>query len=352
METEDRIVILDHIKDVCKRRCIIPVVAIVLLVALLFIVPFGSLLSPKKVDGIFNVKSSDSFVEVSTKQMKYTGYDVKNGLGNKFSYYYALKDGKCAFALIPQDLVKADGKDLPEDAVKEQIDNLTFKAKVIKANRPYEEMISQFSKDLNWTEDGLKSISTGLVVSSANYHPYRYIFCLILILVLIALAIVRLVINYRRYKDPYSFAVCHYLNKEESRELIDEAQEELDSENYLQINATYITENYFIDLDNSGGFIVPLRDVIWVFRLGRRGFDIRKHTLTYTINFITRDGELMRIPKKSSDEAMAIMKSIKATEYDIITGHSDEKRRIALEIIRQNTEPVVEQEEEKTDEEI
>ncbi len=350
METEDRIVILDHIKNICKRKCILPVVAIVILIALLFIVPFGSLLSPKKVNGVFNLKPSDSFVTVSTGKMKYTGYDVKNGLGTEFSYYYALKDGKCAFALIPKDLVETSKKALAEGSVKEEINNLTFKAKVIEPNRPYKEMIEQFSKDLNWTEEGVNSISTGLIASSANYHPYRYIFCLIAILALIAISIVRLVINYRRYKDPYSFTVCHYLGKDERRELVDEAQEELDSENYLQINATYITENYFIDLDNSGAFIIPLKDVIWVFRLGRRGFDIRKHTLTYTINFITRDGELMRIPKKSSDEAMAIMKSIKATEYDIITGHSDAKRNMALEIIRRNQEPVTE--EEKTEEEI
>ena len=116
----------------------------------------------------------------------------------------------------------------------------------------------------------------------------------------------------------------------------------------MQINANYNTANYFIDVDKAGSFISTHKDVIWVFRLGRRGFDIRKHTLTYTINFITRDGELMRIPKKSSDEAMAIMKSIKATEYDIITGHSDAKRNMALEIIRRNQEPVTE--EEKTEE--
>ena len=59
MENTDRIVILDHIKDICKRRCIFPVVVIVIMIALLFIVPFGSLLSPKKVDGIFNIKSTD-----------------------------------------------------------------------------------------------------------------------------------------------------------------------------------------------------------------------------------------------------------------------------------------------------
>ena len=348
MENEERILILDHIRNLCKRRSILPVVVIVIMIALLFIVPFGSLLNPKDVKGIFNVKPSDTFIEVSTGKMKYTGYDVKNGLGTEFSYYYALKGDKCAFALIPKDLVETSGKGLPEGSVKESINDLTFKAKVIEPNRPYNEMIEQFSKDLNWTEEGLASISTGVVVSSANYHPYRYLFFLLVILVLIALAIVRLVINYKRYKDPYSSTVCHYLNKEESRELLDEAQEELDSENYLQINATYITENYFIDLDSSGAFVIPWKDVIWVFRLGRRGFDIRKHTLTYTINFITRDGELVRIPKKSSDEAMAIMKSIKATDYDIITGHSDAKRNMALEIIRRNQEPVTE--EKKTEE--
>lgn len=351
METEGRIVILDHIKNICKRRCIIPVVAIVVLIALLFIVPFFSLLSPKKVDGIFNVKSSDAFVEVSTKQMKYTGYDVKNGLGTKFSYYYALKNGKCAFALIPHDLVKAEGKDLPDDAVKEEIKDLTFKAKVIKPNSSYKKMIELFANDLNWSEDELNSISTGWVVSSANYHPYRYIFSLILIIALIGFAIYRLVNAIKCYKDPYRFEVCSYLSKEESRELIDEAQDELDSENYLQINATYITENYYIDLDTSGAFIIPLKDVIWVFRLGRRGVDIGKHSLTYTINFITRDGEVVKVPRKSSDEAMAIIKSIKATEYEIITGHSDEKMRMAAEIIRGREEEKTEEvPEEKTEE--
>ncbi|MBR3173092.1 MAG: hypothetical protein IKF24_00985 [Eubacterium sp.] len=351
METEGRIVILDHIKNICKRRCIIPVVAIVILVALLFIVPFFSLLSPKKVDGIFNVKSSDSFIEISTKQMKYTGYDVKNGLGTKFSYYYALKDGKCAFALIPHDLVKAEGKDLPDDAVKEELKDLTFKAKVIKPNSSYKKMIELFANDLNWSEDELNSISTGWIVSSANYHPYRYLFSLILIIALIGFAIFRLVTAIKSYKDPYRFEVCSYLSKEESRELIDEAQDELDSENYLQINATYITENYYIDLDTSGAFIIPLKDVIWVFRLGRRGVDIGKHSLTYTINFITRDGEVVKVPRKSSDEAMAIIKSIKATEYEIITGHSDEKMRMAAAIIRGREEENAEtQPEEKTEE--
>ena len=351
MENEDRIVILDHIKDICKRRCILPVVVIVVMIALLFIVPFGSLLSPKKVDGIFNIKSTDNFVEVNTGKMKYTGYDVKNGLGTEFSYYYALKDDKCAFALIPKDLVKASGKDIAEGSVKASINNLSLKAKVIKPNSPYKKMISIFAKDLNWTDEGLSSISTGWVVSSANYHPYRYMFSLIIIILIILLAAARLVISIKYYKDPYRFNVCSYLSTQESRELIDEAQDELDSENYLQINATYITENYYIDLDTSGAFIIPLKDVIWVFRLGRRGVDIRKHSLTYTINFITRDGEVVKVPRKSSDEAMAIIKSIKATEYEIITGHSDEKMRMAAAIIRGREEEKTEtQPEEKTEE--
>ncbi len=327
MENEDRIIIIDHIKNGCRRKCVLPIVTIVILVAILFIVPFGSILNPEKINDIYNVKPNQKYVKATASNLEYTGYDLKNGIGKKFSYYYSMKKGKCFFVLIP-------AKKIP----KSKINKITFKAKVIKPNSAYNDMVSLFSKDINWTEEGLKSISTGYIVSAADYHPYRSILFLVLILFLICAALVKLIIAIRGYRDPYSYPVCSYLSKNENLELIDEAQEELDSENYLQINATYITENYFIDLDTSGTRIIPLKDVIWVFRFGRRGFDIRKHALTYTINFITRDEELVKIPRKSSDEAMAIMKSIKATEYDIITGHSDEKRRRVLEILRNSGE--------------
>ena len=336
IENDERIVILDHIKSVCRRKCILPVVVIILMVALLFIVPFGNVWGPKKVDGIFNVKTNQKFVTVSTGSMKYTGYDIKNGFGHDYSYYYALKDGKCAFALVPKSLVKNPSKDLPSDSVKEEIDNVTFNAKVIKSNSSYEKMISLFSKDLNWTDDGLKSISTGVVASAADYHPYRYLIGFLTILIIIAYAILRLVIAIRGAKNPYTYPVCSYVKKQDRQDLIDEAQDELDSENYLQINATYITENYFIDLESSSTYVIPFKDVVWVYRLGKRGFDIKKQALTYTINFITRDGVMIKVPKKSSDEALAIMKSIKATEYEIVTGHSDEKRQYIKELIKKN----------------
>ena len=333
MENEDRIIIIDHIKNGCRRKCILPIIAIVILVAILFVVPFGSILNPEKINDIYNVKPNQKYVDVTASNLKYTGYDLKNGIGKKFSYYYSMKSGKRFFVLIP-------AKKNP----KESINNITFKAKVVKPNAEYNEMVSLFSKDINWTEEGLKSISSGYIISATDYHPFRSILFLVLILLLIIAALIKLIIAIRGYKDPYSYPVCSYLSKNENLELMDEAQDELDSERYLQINATYITENYFIDLDTSGTRIIPLKDVIWVFRFGRRGFDIRKHALTYTINFITRDEELVKIPRKSSDEAMAIMKSIKATEYDIITGHSDEKRRRVLEILRKPGE------EEKTEE--
>ena len=338
MENEERIIILDHIKNTCKRKCIFPVVVIVLMIALLFIVPFRSIWSHERVNGIFNAKPNEEFVTISTGPMKYTGYDIKNGLGHQFCYYYSLKDGKCAFALIPKSQVVNKNSNLPKESVKQEITNVTYNAKVISSNGSYEKMISLFAKDLNWTDEGLKSISTGIVVSAADYHPYRYIIVFALILFLIGVALVRLIIAIRGLKDPYSYPVCSFLSKEESHDLIDEAQDELDSENYLQINATYITENYFIDLDTSGASVIPLKDVVWVYRLGKRGVDIKKQALTYTINFITRDGVLIKVPRKSSDEALAIMKSIKATEYEIVTGHSDEKRQYIKELIDKNRE--------------
>ena len=67
---------------------------------------------------------------------------------------------------------------------------------------------------------------------------------------------------------PYFYPVCTFLGKKEQKALIDNAQSELLSENYLQINSMYITENYFIDIDKSYVSIIPLKDIIWCYRVG------------------------------------------------------------------------------------
>lgn len=324
-ENKDRIIILDHIKRVCKHHIPAPIIIIICLIVLIFMIPFGSVFHPQKVKGVFNVDPKQKYVDITTDKIKYTGYDMKNGLGEEYAYYYSMKDNKCQFVLIP-----AFGTSPKE------VSDVKFKAKVIKPNASYKKMISLLSKDLSWTEKGLEEISTGYIISAADYHPYAYRIVLWTILVLIGVFLLRLILYIFRIRNPYLYPICSFLSKKDFKNMIDEAQEELDSENYLQINTTYITENYYIGLDSSRVYVIPLRDIIWVYRLGRRGFDIKKQTLTYTIRFITRDGVTIRVKRKSSDEAMAIMKSIKATEYEIITGHSDEKRRMVLEKIKQN----------------
>ena len=253
IENKDRVIITSHIKSVCKRQLIAPIIVIVATLVLVTFIPFKDVLNPESVKGVFNVKPDQTYIEITTGELTYTGYDMKNGFGEEYSYYYAINNKKCVFVLVPA-----------RPITKKKINNVTFKAKVIKPNSAYDKMVSLLAKDLNWTEKGLKSISSDYIISAADYNTYKFIIAFWIIVCLVGLAFLRIILAILGLKDPYRYPVCSFLTKDESHDLIDEAQEELDSENYLHINDAYITENYFIALDPIQVHIIPLKDIIWV----------------------------------------------------------------------------------------
>jgi hypothetical protein len=135
--------------------------------------------------------------------------------------------------------------------------------------------------------------------------------------------------------NPYIYPVCTFLGKKEQKELIDAAQQELSTENYIQINNMYITENYFIDLDKSKVSIIPLNEIVWCYRLGSFSFNPKNTSPEFSICFMISSGAVIYARHKSSDEALELINAIRATGYKIIIGHSESKRKEAKRLISQ-----------------
>lgn len=318
------IFIIRNIKRVCKHKMIIPAIVIAIAIASLAIIPFYSIFNPTKVDDILNINGKHSYVEVTGKNLQYTGYNVVTGTGGKYSFYYARKEEKCIFALI-----KTDG------SPKAVIDEVTFKAKVMPAesNNTFNEMLKSYAKDLNWTEQGLNSITSPYMVSQADYHAVTYAILLGIILLIILIALIRLIFAIIWLINPHSYPVCKSIARKDRREIIEEAQEEIDSDNYLQINRTYITEDYFIDFGKSAVSVIPLSDVIWIYRIGKGNVISLLGKPEYALVVMLKNGKTIRIHHKTTDEALDTINAIHATEYDIIIGHSETKRDEAKERI-------------------
>jgi hypothetical protein len=310
--------ISQNIKNVCKKRIPVPAFLVLFMTMILILCPFINIFHPTNIDDIYKVKSSDSYVTVTADTLYYSGYNlIKTGRHN-YGYYYALKDNQCIFAIVPID-----------STPKNTLHNYTFKAKVISTNKTYKEMLSAFSRDLNWNETGLSEVTADFVLSNADYHPVLYMIFLWLVLIVLLISIKKLSADVIGYFNPFFYPVCTFLGKQVQKELIEEAQEELSTENYLQINSMYITENYFIDLGKSQISIIPLNEIVWCYRLGSLSFNPQKHTPEYSICFTILSGSVITVKHKTSDEALELINAVRATEYDIIIGHSDAKRKQA-----------------------
>ena len=198
-------------------------------------------------------------------------------------------------------------------------------------------MLSYFSKDINWNQSDLSKICGDFIVSRADYHPIRYIALLWIVLIVLLLSLKQFIGYLIGIINPELYPVCTFLGKKEQASLIEDAQYELDSENFLQINSMYITENYFIDFGKKKKSIIPLNDIVWCYRLGNRSF-YRSSKHSYTLFFTILSGAVITAKGKTSDEALELINAIHATEYDIIIGHSDNKRKAARKIIKEYKE--------------
>ena len=301
---------------------IIPLCVVIIMLTILLLCPFLLIFHPEKADNLYAIKSTDSYVNVTADILHYSGYNLIKTGQKEYGYYYGLKDDHCVFVIIPVDKTP-----------KTELKNYSFKGKIIRPNSTYREMLSAFSKDLNWNENSLKKITGNFVISNADYHPVRYMILLWCVLIIFLIALKKLLGNIAGYLNPYLYPVCTFLGKKEQKAFIDDAQYELNSENFLQINSMYITENYFIDLGKTKVSIIPLNEIVWCYRLGESRQKGRNHSPEYALCFTILSGSVIMAKHKTSDEALEVINAIRATEYDIIIGHSESKRREAKKII-------------------
>lgn len=317
--------ITQNIKNICRKKFFITVFFIIIMILILIIFPFLNIFHPTTFNDIFKVESSNSYVNVTAETLYYSGYNLIKSGHTDYGYYYALKNDQCVFVIIPIDnrpqMVLYDYK---------------FKAKVINPDKPYQRMLSAFSKDLNWNENGLSEITSDFVLSNANYHPvlYTVFFCIVLVSLLISVKALFESIVW--FLNPTRYPVCGFGGKDFQTELIHEAQKELINGNYTQMKSMYITENYFIDFGKSKISIIPFNKVIWCYRFGTVFLNIRKSFPKYSICFMLSNGKRILITHKTEDEFLALVDVIRTTDYNIIIGYSEAKRKRAYNITRKN----------------
>lgn len=328
--------ITNKIRTTCGNKLTIPLFSCAIIMIIFILCPFIAVFHPTVKNDIHKVTPKDDFVKVKSSELYYTGYNLEKAGGDLYGYYYSIKDGKSVFAIIPIDGV-------PQKVIK----NYEFKAKVMKPNHAFKKMLDSYMNDLNWNTDALSHINADFVLSVADYHPLFYIISLWIVLVIFLISMKKTISYLLAIANPYIYPVCTFIGKKEQKSLIDDAQYELDSENYIQINDMYITENYFIDLGKTKVSIIPLDEIIWCYRMGEISLNPKDTAPEFSICFMILSGSVITAKHKSSDEALELINAIRATGYEIIIGHSESKQREAKRIVADYKEYERQEEEDK-----
>ncbi len=251
--------IYTQIRKISFVNLIIPALVSLILIIIFFNLPFKEIIAPhylKSVKDVDSLYASDvRYVDISFDSLYYTGYDyIKNGHIMGY-YYYCLDDKACTFVLVNANKIKK-----PTEVIK----GYSMKASLDNQNNLVKQMISDFSKDLNWTADGLLSVSSVCYINELGYKSYMFLSLGIFMLILSLLLLRYIVSNIMYMILPGLFPACVKF-KRMCGELksIMRVNAELKNEDYVlyRTKKMIFTRHYFMYMDHTNLDIIPLNKI-------------------------------------------------------------------------------------------
>ncbi len=110
-------------------------------------------------------------------------------------------------------------------------------------------------------------------------------------------------------------------------ELLAEAEEELATLPQLATDDMFITEHYFIETSKYGIAIVPIREIIWVYKHSTlHKFFWYHFSISYTLHITANKHLYIHCPKNIKSDIDGIMDYLAEANHDILVGFSEENR--------------------------
>lgn len=334
--------IYNNIRKFYFKHIIWPLFPIAVTIMILLLVPFKDVLNPKKVDStadiIDAVKNGHVYLEISLPRLIYSGYDYMRDNDIYGEYYYDLVDSeKCVFFLVKP----------TEKRAHTHLNNVVKRVKVTEINGVFDNMLSMFASNINWTEEGVKDITEDYILSEVDYH-YR-IYTVILWMIMATLVYSIAVFLYNLFIGMFpmlspKLLLAKYMYNSERREkvkgvgrFVAQVAEEMTSAKVC-LGGMYITDNFFVNLDTSNYDIVPISKIVLLYEHSTLKAFLGIHMkVSYTLHI--KVSKLLRFhaPKKDLADVNGILDYFREHEPDVLIGYTDENKQQVKELIRKST---------------
>lgn len=318
--------VYSYIKKICLRSLVISVIATLIFVFIAFCIPFHDIFSLSSMSFANSAStvydSGVTYVEVNLNNAKYTGFDcIKRGKVYG-SYYYSLVNNQCTFILV---------KNSSSSPLPATLNNYTIQAKLVESDGMSESMMEDFAENLGWTIEGLKKISSPVIIDETAYHINIYYYLAICLAVTITMLVCFIIINVIYFFIPKISPPCITFNRLSEREhSIMHVNFELESRVILQSGNITLTENYIVATGFFNLEIIPINKIIWAYEHSTWHHILWfKSKLTYTLHIFCKHKIYFYSPKNTKEDIDTVINYLNDNYPDIIFGYTKENRKLA-----------------------
>lgn len=311
------------IQKVNLIRILFPFLFLLLLTLFTISFPIFSCLFPSTVESSKSptelYSSKQIYIKTTTGKLYYTGYDYLKGTSVKGHYFYSLEDGRCTIYLFSTKYFT--------NGVPATVDDAEFDAVLIHNKSNLNQLISLMAKDLGWTYDGLASYTDTVIVSQMNYAIIPSILLGILIFFAFSFSLAHiLTLVFNICKPQYAYTFVRLGHHKTRKKFITNAAKELEYNVLYQSEHIYVTNNFFIYLNNHNIAIIPLENIAWAYKYSRLHKYYLFGEMDYTIKIYTKDKKYYVFRGNSKEASDYLLEYLKEHLDNILIGYTFENR--------------------------
>lgn len=311
------------IQDVYRTKMVSPIIFLILLFALWIFSPVSEMVFPEKADSNDDLKTlyeeDVSYIDTKLTDLYFSGYTTTR-FGFTTGYYYYTKRGdECVIVLLSP---STSEEGLPK------ISSLQIKGRLAKSDRAMQEMLAKLSSDLNWTEKGIHSKVSTYYINEPDCRNFLSYFLLFIYFAGFVYALISLVLAATYYRFPVLSPPVQQLSRfGKPAELLAEAEEELATLPQLATDDMFITEHYFIETSKYGIAIVPIQEIIWVYKHSTlHKFFWYHFSISYTLHITANKHFYIHCPKNIKSDIDGIIDYLAEANHNILVGFNEENR--------------------------
>lgn len=306
-----------------KKRLLAPICYILLLAILFFVFPLGDMFSPTKMskeDALIDAYAQGKeYITVTFEELTFTGYTTARFGSTNGYWYYGSHNGLCYIVLLTPTTCE---EGLPF------IESVTTTYRVTEGRESYNELLGYLAEDLEWTSKGIQNQLPHYYFSEPDCNPLTNGILFLIYNGTLIYAIISLIRYFLFTKFPVlAPAVQNLIVFGNPKKQLEEAEEELATLPQLATEDMFITEHYFIMASPYGNAIVPIQEILWIYKYSTLNKFLWYHfSISYTLHITANKHLYIQCPKNIKSDIDGIIDYLAEANHDILVGFTEANR--------------------------